>query len=257
MPPSSNSPLVVHDVTGDGNCFFYALYGAADSTGNLERMLKCLPIGADETCQSTVQGRNQKSFTQCARQCLADWIMHGPKIVRDSYDFMHAIPPSALTDYGNVIVKASAGNFTSFQKKISDDVRTDKTWMEHLYIAMMVNMIEKCSGLKVTIHTGVRVLSTPDENHLVLVNVNYNHYKFVALASWNARRKSSSGSSTLGRPSNSNSKIQNSVIAASLAAFEANAQKRRNRTATSQATKAASRTRVGGGRRQGLSLRDR
>ena len=177
------------DVDADGNCFYYALHGAAKHHGLLNIVCEVLHQ-QDESCSE-----NPKAFATKAREFVAytietkscasysEFEKNIAGVIKDGF------VPNGL--YGPAIEKIlpllnNPRNICTFRRRLADLIRSDGHWATHIDIAIVKHMLDKRGVILLNsiTETKNRLLTDPKvpiaPNELQLVLQDHKHYKYIA-----------------------------------------------------------------------------
>jgi hypothetical protein len=200
------------DVPGDGNCFFYSIYGALKDAGLLKRQ---------GLASSKIVWDKRKAFAKCFRGVIADIISRAgqkgkthlqttpsesEKYLHSFFDLYHRYDASsiatALEDVGRECYDCVSNHeFEGFTSCWSKKVREDKTWVSQIDVSLAKTVLRR-HGIRLLIvwRTNIPAFESVDEEDtIVLMNCNNMHYKYIKYVPISDNKKES-------RPRNSEAK---------------------------------------------------
>lgn len=186
-PPTT---MQLHTVRGDGNCFFYALYGAARSGGILAEVLHCFRA-------YRIGGRNEVDFAASVRRGIAANILldrsHQFRDVLTHYrtltraDLVSILSPDTHRAIDTAV--ASRNPYHTFLTFMAMSICTDRVWVNEIIVQLVVVPMLAARGIRLEIISmppGRSRLSADDvvprpARTLVLVNEMDVHYGYMAV----------------------------------------------------------------------------
>ncbi|NCB27711.1 MAG: hypothetical protein EOM62_20005 [Bacteroidia bacterium] len=183
------------DADGDGNCFYRALYGAAEERGILEKVGKCFQYTEDgDNCWDNVKDTEEyndreDAFLYCVRFYLAHRIRSGfeDELLRNTWELFREAGDvenlrGIMTGWLIDAYKNSRNNLKAFVNRVADQVQQPGKWVNELEVRMVTHVLEKCNVLLIqanNYHDAPDAL--PENPHvLVLVNHDNSHFKYVS-----------------------------------------------------------------------------
>lgn len=197
----------IYDVKGDGNCFYYALYGAAKHAGLLNIVAGVLAHDPHDpkSCKCRCRCReSQEMFAVCMRNTLSSIIDERVPsrpfrtfraFKKEMANIVKSSPPRSIPQlcrsmresFGKIAdaIPLVVNSPRDFRKKVSACIRKDKTWVTQLEIEMIRDLLRK-AGVDllpiISIGTYPPLMLSPRiaaANQLQLVYTNGNHYMYM------------------------------------------------------------------------------
>lgn len=182
--------MQMHAVRGDGNCFFYALYGAARSAGLLAEVLHCFRA-------YRIDARNETEFAASVRRGIAASILldrsHRFRDVLAHYrtltraDLLSILSPEVHRAIDTAVVARNP--YHMFLMLMAMSICTDRVWVNEIIIQLVVVPMLAAKGIRleiVNMPPGRRRLRPDDmaprpDRTLVLVNEMDVHYGYLTV----------------------------------------------------------------------------
>jgi len=138
----------VHDVKGDGSCFFRSIYYSAKYTGNLRYILKHV-IGIK---QPILNDWTEELFVTEIRKAFSEKLLNGP-FLNDIHAYLHEVYVNSRDTYDAIIMaypswftvqfKHMPSNIDTFKKQFSRHVLKKSNWVSQIEVEFFKNILEK------------------------------------------------------------------------------------------------------------------
>lgn len=239
-------PEIVN-VPGDGNCFFYALFWAALTSGKFNELAACMPIGEDHTCLNSIDPSGSvlptqtqiTEFVTCMRESLAVKIDNDNTSIRAIFtEFANMTDHGVYTSSDGPEYKATVmkwctrskpgwnfeRNFIGFRSAVAEYIRQPFAWVEALHVGAIQRMLEKCGSIRLQVlwdeEQVSKLLHTREEDVLYVHHARL-HYHYVDFGD-NRRfrfartREASFRSDNARLPRGSNTNVENTQLQSTL-----------------------------------------
>jgi hypothetical protein len=131
--------VTVHDVKGDGSCFFRSIYYSARYTGNLEYILKHV-VGVRHP---VLNAWTEELFVTEMRKAFANKLLHGPYL-NDVHAYLRDVYVNSRETYDEIILaypswfteqfKRIPRNVDTFKRRFSRHVLKKTNWVSQIEV---------------------------------------------------------------------------------------------------------------------------
>jgi hypothetical protein len=206
---ATNTNARVIDVPGDGNCFYYALYGAAKHHGLLQIVCGALGDFYDSIKCINDNIKQRSLFVTYVRKYLSSLIRKaypcramaemkkqlGEIYKGASKDDWTELQKCLQDDYGAIVDAVpliNDRNNSAFRESVSKIIQTNGTWVTQIEIEIIRKALDKLGILLEILEGSTSLLASSPWRRCVsdatarilyvmyLVRVNRNHYRYVA-----------------------------------------------------------------------------
>lgn len=138
----------VHDVKGDGSCFFRSVYYSAKYTGKLKYILKHV-IGIK---QAIINDWTEELFVTEIRKAFAEKLLNGP-FLNDIHAYLREVYVNSRDTYDEIIMaypswftiqfKHMPSNIETFKKQFSRHILKKSNWVSQIEVEYFKSILEK------------------------------------------------------------------------------------------------------------------
>lgn len=171
----------IHDVKGDGSCFYRSVYGAAKSNGVLDHILRCFTDLAEV---------DENKFVQLVRYYISERIrskndfnvirdVHGQLSTLDKKDYAMVLKsmPSWFAKSFRTLPKSEM----IFRNTIAEKILLNTSWAGEIDISIFMKVLHGCQKhVTLVILNNIPVNFKPKRRHLYVLNRGEVHYNYLS-----------------------------------------------------------------------------